>query len=405
MILRSISLLRSRTVVALFGFFAVIGFGQAAEKKPLKVFVLVGQSNMQGHARVTTLEHLAMDAKSVPMLKSIQNDDGSARVFEDVRMAYLSSKGLKTGPLTTGFGGDETKIGPELTFGITMREKLAEPILIIKAAWGGKSLNTDFRPPSAGPYVLNETQLEKFQKQGKDLAKLKAEKQKATGHYYRLTLQHVKTVLADISKVYPDYDADQGYQLSGLVWFQGWNDLVANDVYPNRSKAGGYDEYTDLLQHLIRDFRKDLAAPKLPVVIGVLGVGGPTEKYGPEQKRHQAMHQHFRDAMAAAAKGAEFKGNVTAVLTENYWDMELDALSKRDAKLGREVKKIQKEKKLNGKEVKALKQTMREKEFTARELESLKKGISNGGYHYLGSAKILGGIGQGFAEAMLEMVE
>ena len=31
-------------------------------------------------------------------------------------------------------------------------------MLIIKTAWGGKSLHTDFRPPSAGPYQLNDYQ-------------------------------------------------------------------------------------------------------------------------------------------------------------------------------------------------------------------------------------------------------
>ena len=48
--------------------------------------------------------------------------------------------------------------------------ELNEPILIIKTAWGGKSLNTDFRPPSAGPYEFNESQLEGFKKQGKEIA-------------------------------------------------------------------------------------------------------------------------------------------------------------------------------------------------------------------------------------------
>jgi hypothetical protein len=41
------------------------------------------------------------------------------------------------------------------------------PILLIKTAWGGKSLHTDFHPPSAGPHGFNETQLAQFQKQGK----------------------------------------------------------------------------------------------------------------------------------------------------------------------------------------------------------------------------------------------
>ena len=45
---------------------------------------------------------------------------------------------------------DGGKIGPEFTFGLTMDRALDEPVLIIKTAWGGKSLYYDFRPPSAG---------------------------------------------------------------------------------------------------------------------------------------------------------------------------------------------------------------------------------------------------------------
>lgn len=57
------------------------------------------------------------------------------------------------------------------------------PILLIKTPWGGKSLNTDFGPPGARPYVFNDTQLANFQKQGKDIEKIKAEKVAATGVY------------------------------------------------------------------------------------------------------------------------------------------------------------------------------------------------------------------------------
>jgi hypothetical protein len=38
-----------------------------------------------------------------------------------------------------------------------------------------------------------------------------------------------------------------------------------------------------------------------------------------------------------------------------------------------------------------------------RERSIMEKGISNFEFHYLGSAKILGGIGKGFAEAMIEL--
>jgi len=80
--------------------------------------------------------------------------------------------------LTAGYGSmwgqDPTKpgsnIGPEFTFGLTMDAALDEPLLIIKAAWGGKSLHTDFRSPSAGPYQLSSFQLGKTTPSRKDMA-------------------------------------------------------------------------------------------------------------------------------------------------------------------------------------------------------------------------------------------
>ncbi len=375
----------------------------SAEAKPLKVYILVGQSNMQGHAHVRTMDHIGMDSETAPLLKGIRSQDGKPKVFQDVWISYLSAGGEKSGRLTTGFGADENKIGPELTFGMRMHQELDEPFLIIKTAWGGKSINTDFRPPSAGPYLFNEIQLEHLKKQGKDLDEIKAAKEKATGHYYRLMLDHVKKVLADIKKVYPAYNASQGYQIAGFVWFQGWNDMVDRGTYPNRDKPGGYGTYGEVMAQFIRDVRKDLSVPKLPFVIGVLGVGGPVEKYGPSQQRYRGIHQNFRDAMASPALLPEFDGNVGVVLTENFWDHQLTALKTRDGKVRQEVKNLQKEKNLNREEAREALEKQRAEAFTKQELEILEKGISNQEYHYLGSAKIMARIGQGFAEALLKM--
>ena len=314
-------------------------------------------------------------------------------------VSYLSNGGEKQGQLTTGFGADENKIGPELTFGFQMQKMLDEPILIIKTAWGGKSLHTDFRPPSAGPYIFNETQLEGLKKQGKDIDGIKAERVKATGHFYRLTIDHAKKVLADIKKVVPHYDPKQGYELAGFVWFQGWNDMVDRGVYTTRDQKGGYDNYSKALTHFIRDVRKDLSAPKLPFVIGVMGAGGPVDNYLPDQKRYAGVHQNFRDAMAAPASLPEFKGNVVTVLTENYWDMELTTLRAREATVKQKLKELQIDKKLSREEQKAAQENLRADEFSERELETLEKGISNAEYHYLGSAKIMAQIGKAFAEA------
>ena len=123
-----------------------------------------------------------------------------------------------------------------------------------------------------------------------------------------MMVEHVKKVLADPKRVCPEYDEKAGYELAGFVWLQGFNDLVDGQTYPN----GNYDEYSRLLSHFIRDVRKDLSAPKMPFVIGVLGVGG--EK-----------NEKFRKAMAAPADMPEFKGNVVAVETAPFWDHDIAA--------------------------------------------------------------------------------
>ena len=377
-----------------------------ARAEPLRVFILAGQSNMQGHAQVRTFEHIGMDPATKPLLTEMQNADGSPRVLDRV---WISSIGCadaeQMGKLTTGFGASQNgpKIGPEYTFGITIEKFLDGPVLLIKTSWGGRSLNTDFRSPGAGPYAFNEQQLATFQKQGKDFAAIKAEKELATGVNYRMMIEHVKSVLADVKRVVPTYDTSQGVELAGFVWFQGWNDMVDAGTYPKRDSPGGYDAYSDLMTHFIRDVRKDLNSPKLPFVIGVLGVGGPTSEYGPDQQRYKATHDNFRAAMAAPAKLPEFQGNVATVLTEKYWDLELTAAKAKENEIKQRAKKLATDQELKPAEEKAIQEKMRAEGLTERERLVIEKGISNLEFHYLGSAKILGGIGKGLAEAMAEL--
>lgn len=375
-------------------------FGQ---DKPIKVFVLVGQSNMQGHAKIETLPHLGMDPKTKPMLDLILNESGNTKTISDTYISHLSKDRNTSGLMGVGQGADENKIGPELTFAAYMQKHLGQQILIIKCAWGGKSLHTDFRPPSAGPYEFEQSVLDRLKSQGKEIEKIKAERKKATGAYYKKTVEHVNKVLAELDSYVTGYDNSKGYDLAGIVWFQGWNDMVDSSVYPNRGNDGGYDDYTKVLRHFIRDIRKDLNAPDLPFVIGVMGVGGPTDKYGPDQARYKKIHQNFRDAMAAPAKEDEFKDNVVAVLTENYWDQELDAAIAKNNRIKGELRKLQKEGKLQKSDWQAKFDERQSNELTEREREIIRVGVSNQAYHYLGSGKIIAQIGKGFAEALIEL--
>jgi alpha-galactosidase len=280
---------------------------------------------MEGHAEVSTFDYIGKDPLTAPMLKDMRNPDGTPRVCDTVWMSYLtgpydgSANGEGLGKLTAGFGSRDdqptkagSKIGPEFTFGIYMEKELKEPILIIKTAWGGRSLNTEFRPPSAGPYQFSKKKLEELRENGADIKRLKKEKAKASGVFYRMMIEHVRKVLKDVKRVCPEYDEKAGYELAGFVWLQGFNDLVDGDTYPDSDKPGGYDLYSDLLAKFIRDVRKDLSAPKMPFVIGVLGVDGE-------------QHVNFRKAMAAPAKMPEFIGNVVAVETAPFWDYAIAA--------------------------------------------------------------------------------
>jgi hypothetical protein len=137
----------------------------AAEKsKPVKVFILAGQSNMEGQAVVDlkgkdynegrgTLESLLNDPAKAPRLKHLRDDQGRWTARDDVWVYYQPQNGpLKAGPLSVGFAvyPGRHHFGPELQFGHVLGDYLNNQVLLIKTAWGGKDLYRDYRPPSSG---------------------------------------------------------------------------------------------------------------------------------------------------------------------------------------------------------------------------------------------------------------
>ncbi|WP_020469802.1 sialate O-acetylesterase [Zavarzinella formosa] len=261
---------------------AISAVGTAADK-PVKVFVLAGQSNMEGHGFVAadpkrnegkgSLEHVAKDKGADPKFKRLLDKDGKWAVRDDVWIHYLDRKGK----LTAGFGAKEDRIGPELGFGCVVGDAFEEPVLLVKLAWGGKSLAKDFRPPGAGG---------------------------ETGPFYKEVVDRTKAVLKDLKKEFPEF-GDRDYELTGFGWHQGWNDRV-NQAFN--------DEYEKNMAHFIRDIRKDLGTKDLPFVIAETGQGGPAEKHP------RALS--LMKAQAAVAGHEEFKGNVAFVKTTGFWRSE-----------------------------------------------------------------------------------
>ncbi|HJZ60401.1 MAG TPA: sialate O-acetylesterase, partial [Gemmataceae bacterium] len=229
-----------------------VGSGSAAHAadppKPVKVFILAGQSNMEGQAVADldgkdyndgkgTLKALLNDPAKAPLVKHLRAENGAWTVRDDVWVRYKREKQpLLAGPLTVGFAvyGGKHHFGPELQFGHVVGDQFTEQVLLVKTAWGGKSLYKDFRPPSSGGEV---------------------------GPYYTKMIAEVREALANLKTDFPTY-ADQGYELAGFVWYHGWND----GVEPKKAVP----EYEQSLANLIKDLREEFKTPNLPVVIGEL---------------------------------------------------------------------------------------------------------------------------------------
>ena len=106
----------------------------AAAKKPLKIYIMAGQSNMVGTGGIKTFDYIGDDPRTAPLLKKMVGKNGKPRVCDRVWISSRNGKmnqvgGEGFGKLTAGYGvrrKDPTKpddfIGPEFLFGITMEE-------------------------------------------------------------------------------------------------------------------------------------------------------------------------------------------------------------------------------------------------------------------------------------------
>ena len=263
-------------------------------KGPLKVFILAGQSNMQGQGTVSkpdaagneakgTLLGMIKDKAKAPLVKHLMNAKGEWAERDDVWVYDINEFGITKGPLQLGYGWElwNTNIfGPELQFGHLVGNYFTHQVLIIKTAWGGKSLKTDYRPPSSGGKL---------------------------GPYYTLMIETITRVLADIKKEFPDYDGGN-YELVGFGWWHGWNDGC---------ETGAIAEYEQNLSNFIKDLRKDLKAPRLPILLAEF-----TGMSGQNQDPHWSG---LSKAQSATAQHPEFKGTVKFVPTRDFQRDEKDS--------------------------------------------------------------------------------
>lgn len=321
-----------------------------------KKFGRVNHENRQAYAELVE-EHVNLPIAERTYISAYGELSGAETDHKNDRVTQ--------GVLSIGYGKHSQASGPEYAFGISYERIVDGPVLLVKCSWGGTSVHGPWRPPSlanaetpierASREARNKTDAERAKENGSKFTP--KEPQTGPGPCWQRAMAHIQKVLADPGKYHPDYDPKAGLELAGLIWFQGWNDL-------------GNEAYGEQLAHLIQDFRKEVKAPELPVVCGLVGHSTWSST---------TFESTVNRGMLYAAKHKDLRGSVDVVNTVKYFPVELGLSKSVLAAFGE-----------NSDEYK-------------KAMEILPRSSSNSGLHYFGSAKFLCLTGNAMARSLVNL--
>ncbi|MFO0866116.1 MAG: sialate O-acetylesterase [Gemmataceae bacterium] len=295
------------------------GSKSADTSKPVKVFILMGQSNMVGLGKKAVLETAVKEKKKYGYLADA---DGKWTVRQDVRFVqFMQGKGLLNNDWLTVKG---KTIGPEFGIGYKLGDAFEEPVMILKSCIGNRGLGWDLLPPGSERFTavkkdkagVEKTYVYAGYKEKPPFWEADPAKGKATepppwvnpktkqpidwyaGKNYDEDTADAKKALADLGKYYPGASKAE---VAGFFFWQGERDL---------GDAVHAEHYEKNLVQFIKSLRKDFNSPNAKFVLGTLGearkgIGGNEELI---LNAHLAVD-------GANGKYPEFKGNVATVYT------------------------------------------------------------------------------------------
>ncbi len=253
----------------------------------VKVYILAGQSNMVGFGETTagSRGNLLELVNTQPTKYGSLRSGNSWTSRNDVKVWWRKNelnqnRQVIKGNLNPTFGSDTARFGPEYAFGQVIGDHHSAPVLIVKTAWGGKSLNYDFRPPSA------------VGKRGGDI-----------GIHYHAIFESLHEVLDNFNQEFPEW-AGLGYSIEGFAWHQGFNDSLETFTA---------SAYKDNIADFIRDIRTEIGKPQLPFSLATTGHGGFTNN-----SRFMTLNEN-QLSIADPTQFPEFSGNVTSTDTRPFW--------------------------------------------------------------------------------------
>ena len=272
--------------------------------KPVRVYILLGQSNMLGFGKVKgdsegALEHATGTKGLYPYLV---DDAGAWTTRQDVRLVHVQGSGtggarMLHDEFLTIKGG---KIGPEVGIGHHLGHEIDAPVLLLKSCIGNRSLGWDLLPPGSEGYEFDGMTYAGYRES--PLSWKTGSEPEPIGWYagmqYDGDIARAKAVLEALDKHYPGAN---GHEVAGFFWWQGDKD---------RYQEAHARKYEENLVRLIGELRREFDAPEAPFVIATLG---QTEK-GAEGNEGLIL-----DAMLAvdgdSGRHPEFKDTVSTVYT------------------------------------------------------------------------------------------
>jgi hypothetical protein len=268
--------------------------------KPVKVFIVMGQSNtLDG-----SLEHATKTEKLYPFLV---DDDGKWTVRQDVRNVSVMQKGANGNVYRNDWltiSGN--KIGIEIGTGHQLGNAIEEPVMVLKSSIGNRGLGWDLLPPGSESWEYvdpkdGKTWVYAGYKQSPNRWEKGTEPTPIgwyAGKQYDDDVANAKKVLSELDKYYP---GAKSYEVAGFLWWQGDKDM---------RDPSYYNRYEQNLVNLIKALRKDFDAPKAPFVTASLG---QTEE-GDTTSGHGVI-LHAMKNVASGKYSAELGDNIGFVYT------------------------------------------------------------------------------------------
>lgn len=292
---------------------------EGGKKVPFKITYLNNQTN--GLGWVARLD--------IPgTLKSVVNYDGKFKYLVDDKGNFIPRddvyyKGVVTATgdkwLDIGCGASANSIGPELGFGHVIGTHHDEPVLLLKASQGNRSLSWDFLPPGSKSFEHTDedgkTWVYAGYKQNPDRWEKGTKPEPVNwyaGKQYDDCFDAAKEVLANFDKQFPHWEG-RGYEIAGFGWWQGHKDGGEQGTGTAGVAATKYEE--NLVQ-LIHTLRKEFKAPDAPFVVATTGFNG-----GQGWEPGSSADTIFKAQMNVGdpAKHPEFKGNVKSVDIRDFY--------------------------------------------------------------------------------------